>query len=68
MVEIVSDFWERHLLFRDYLRSHPETVQEYAKLKKRLADEFKTARERYTEAKTPFIRAIEEKARSHLGG
>ena len=64
MVEVVSHFWERHLLFRDYLRRHPETAQEYAKLKKRLADEFRTDREGYTQAKTPFITAIEEKARS----
>jgi GrpB-like predicted nucleotidyltransferase (UPF0157 family) len=64
MVEVASDFWERHLLFRDYLRSHPETAREYAKLKKRLADEFGRDKEGYTEAKTPFITAIEKKARS----
>jgi GrpB-like predicted nucleotidyltransferase (UPF0157 family) len=64
MVEVTSDFWERHLLFRDYLRSHPETAQEYARLKKRLANEFGRDREGYTEAKTPFITAIEKKALS----
>ena len=24
LVEMQSDFWRRHLLFRDYLRAHPE--------------------------------------------
>jgi GrpB-like predicted nucleotidyltransferase (UPF0157 family) len=64
MVEVASDFWERHLLFRDYLRGHPETAHEYARLKRKLADEFGTDREGYTRAKTPFITTVEERARS----
>jgi GrpB-like predicted nucleotidyltransferase (UPF0157 family) len=63
MVERTSDFWERHLLFRDYLRVHPEVVQEYQKLKRRLAAKYRTNREGYTEAKTPFIESIVAKAR-----
>src|SRR5690242_16455065 len=34
MVEIGSDFWERHLLFRDYLRDHPDAANDYAALKR----------------------------------
>jgi len=63
MVELTSDFWERHLLFRDYLRAHPEVAQEYQKLKRQLAAECGNNREGYTEAKTPFIESIVAKAR-----
>lgn len=54
---------ERHLLFRDYLRAHPETAQQYAELKFALAEKFRDDRPAYTEAKTEFIRGIEAIAR-----
>ena len=37
MIELTSEFWGRHLLFRDYLRTHPEAAQQYYQLKKELA-------------------------------
>jgi GrpB-like predicted nucleotidyltransferase (UPF0157 family) len=64
MVEIGGAFWERHLLFRDYLRSRPETVQDYDRLKRKLAAEFGSNREGYIDAKTDFIQSIEAKARA----
>jgi GrpB-like predicted nucleotidyltransferase (UPF0157 family) len=30
VTEIGSEFWERHPVFRDYLRAHPETARNYA--------------------------------------
>jgi GrpB-like predicted nucleotidyltransferase (UPF0157 family) len=63
LVDHGSDFWERHLLFRDFLRAHPETAAEYYEFKKGLAARFRTDREAYTEAKTAFIRSVEERAR-----
>ncbi len=63
MVELTSDFWKRHLLFRNYLRTHPEAAREYHKLKQQLASEYGRNREGYTEAKTPFIESIVAKAR-----
>jgi GrpB-like predicted nucleotidyltransferase (UPF0157 family) len=52
------------LLFRDYLRSHPEDAAAYGTLKMRLAETFGNDREGYTEAKTEFIfRTI---ARAHV--
>jgi GrpB-like predicted nucleotidyltransferase (UPF0157 family) len=64
LVELGRDFWERHILFRDYLREHPEVAQDYAKLKVRLAEQFGTDREGYTEAKTEFIVRALAKAKS----
>jgi GrpB-like predicted nucleotidyltransferase (UPF0157 family) len=29
MVEVTSDFWRRHLLFRNYLRAHAAVGEEY---------------------------------------
>ena len=62
VVERDSEFWNRHLAFRDYLRRHPEAVREYAELKRRLALEHGTDVDAYTEAKSDFIRGIERKA------
>jgi GrpB-like predicted nucleotidyltransferase (UPF0157 family) len=45
------------LLFRDYLRAHPGAAAEYAALKERLAARFARPdeRQRYTDAKGPFM-------------
>jgi GrpB-like predicted nucleotidyltransferase (UPF0157 family) len=64
VVEYGSEFWERHLLFRDYLREHPEEAKEYYELKVRLTAEFGMDRAGYSEAKTEFIRSVEAKARA----
>jgi GrpB-like predicted nucleotidyltransferase (UPF0157 family) len=47
--------YRRHLLFRDYLRTHPEVCAAYAALKRDLATRYSTDRVAYTEAKGPFI-------------
>jgi len=31
-----------HIVFRDYLRNHPEAVKAYGELKMRLAEQFRT--------------------------
>jgi GrpB-like predicted nucleotidyltransferase (UPF0157 family) len=48
----------RHLLFRDYLRSHPTVCAKYSALKKKLAQQFRNDRPAYTEAKSEFIEYI----------
>jgi GrpB protein len=47
-----------HLSFRNRLRNDPAVAAAYAKLKTDLAQRFRNDRERYTEAKTDFIRRI----------
>ena len=55
-------YWVDHLLFRDYLRAHPERAAAYGALKRRLAAELPESRP-YTEAKTAFVEAVLEEAR-----
>jgi GrpB-like predicted nucleotidyltransferase (UPF0157 family) len=62
MFEITSKEWPEHLLFRDYLRSHPEIVQGYADLKRQLVEQFPMNRELYTEGKAEFIRSVIDQA------
>jgi GrpB-like predicted nucleotidyltransferase (UPF0157 family) len=64
MAEHTSDFWRKHLLFRDWLRLHPQDAQYYFRLKQELAGRFGRDREGYTEAKTAFIESIVARARS----
>lgn len=48
--------WERdHLLFRDYLRTHPHVVDAYAELKRELARRWRSDRLAYNAEKTEFI-------------
>ena len=66
VVEIKSEFWEHHLLFRDFLRNHSWAAQQYCQLKKELAAQFRDDREAYTNAKTRFIMSILEEALAEL--
>jgi len=60
IVETTSDFWKRQLLFRDYLRAHPLTRDEYAQLKKDLSIKYRNDRVAYTDSKTDFILKVLE--------
>lgn len=50
------------LLFRDYMRSHPDDAHHYAQLKYHLAHQYHHDRHAYTDAKEPFIWDIMRKA------
>ncbi|GAC1345424.1 MAG: hypothetical protein NVS4B7_14370 [Ktedonobacteraceae bacterium] len=65
MVEQDSDYSHRQLLFRDYLRLHPEEAHQYDILKRELAEKFGTNRQGYIDAKTDFVEAILVKAALH---
>ncbi|QAT36840.1 GNAT family N-acetyltransferase [Bacillus subtilis] len=54
---------ERHLLFRDYLRAHPNIAKEYAVLKKRLAAQHPDSINQYIQGKDEWIKTAEENAK-----
>ena len=68
MVPVSSDYWEEHLLFRDWLRSHPQAAEEYGKLKRGLASRFRFDRDAYRAGKVPFIATVVAAARREAGG
>ena len=68
MVVTGSDFWVRHLAFRDFLRAHPEVRADYEALKRRLSERDWRDGNEYADAKTEFIRAVEARARKTGAG
>jgi len=62
VVEHDSISWVDTLLFRDFLRGHPEVALEYASLKRELAR--RHTRDDYTLAKAPFIIDVIARARA----
>lgn len=53
----------RPIIFRDYLRTHPQTAHDYAALKRALAARFHDNRAAYTAGKTDFVLGVEAIAR-----
>ena len=68
MVEHGGRFWQEHLLFRDYLRAHPEAAREYERLKRELAARHGAERGSYTDGKRDFVASTVEKARAEKVG
>ena len=52
---------KRHLVFRDYLRAHPEEVERYIALKEQLALIYEDTMD-YSKAKHHFIQEMEQRA------
>jgi GrpB-like predicted nucleotidyltransferase (UPF0157 family) len=65
-VEVTSEFWRRHLLFRDYLRAHDDVRDAYYKIKKELAEREWNDTNDYALAKTEFIKRIEKEAEEYF--
>jgi GrpB-like predicted nucleotidyltransferase (UPF0157 family) len=59
--------FDRHVAFRDYLRTHPDDVAAYARLKRQLAAKHRTNRDAYTQAKSEFVKLILQRANSDGG-
>lgn len=57
-----SEEWNNNILFRDYLKNHPEMLKQYNQLKKELAEKYPHDRVAYTNAKHPFIIDVIQKA------
>jgi len=53
-----SDELKRHITFRDYLRSHPDAVQEYSLIKEEGARLYPYEIEKYIQYKSSFIEKI----------
>ena len=55
VVDAGGELERTYLLHRDYLRAHPDAAAEYAALKRSLAAAHRYERQRYQDAKEPFI-------------
>lgn len=55
---------QRHLTFRDALRADPALADQYAQLKRELAERYRDDRDTYTEGKTPFVTRVLMDART----
>ncbi len=69
MTEHGGSFWVDHLVFRGYLRTHPETARQYETLKRELIARFGHLssgpnRLFYTDGKDEFIAWVLEKAQA----
>jgi GrpB-like predicted nucleotidyltransferase (UPF0157 family) len=63
-VLVGGDHWERHLVFRDYLRTHADEAQAYAEFKRNLARAIDGDRDRYLDGKETYAAALQERARA----
>lgn len=61
LVNFPSQWYEKHILFRDYLRTNKEIAKSYESLKLTLAEKFDNTID-YTNAKNNFCRNINKKA------
>lgn len=64
MVVKDSEFWRRHLQFRDWLREHDQDREAYSTLKRELATQDWESGNHYAAAKTDFVISIEQKAKA----
>ena len=55
--------YKRHIMFRNYLRNHPEDAKMYGDLKLKLAKQFQNDRAAYTNGKSAFVNEILKRAR-----
>jgi GrpB-like predicted nucleotidyltransferase (UPF0157 family) len=72
VVEVTSDFWRDHLIFRNYLLNYPPDAAAYADVKRRIASDYNLTRPGtnvnlgYTNYKSEFIAGIMAKARARI--
>lgn len=68
MMEPSHPRWEARLVFRDYLRAHPEAARTYADIKQGLAASSKDDIEAYRTGKDAFVEQTTAKARAWRSG
>jgi GrpB-like predicted nucleotidyltransferase (UPF0157 family) len=59
-----NEFWNNHVMFRDYLVSHPECAKKYNTLKHALAKQCPNNTVKYTEGKNKFINSVLNQAKN----
>ncbi|WP_214850304.1 GrpB family protein [Exiguobacterium sp. s193] len=52
----------RHVVFRDYLRQHPDEVVAYSAIKEQLAEQYPVDIESYIAGKDAFVKEMEQRA------
>ena len=57
-------FWDRQILFRDYLRKHSDFRDEYQKLKEKLLQDDPTGKNSYLSGKSDFVNKVLTLART----
>ncbi len=60
MVSFHSDFWDKHLFFRNQLRDNSVIRQQYQKLKTDLGEQEWNSSNDYADAKSDFIKSIDQ--------
>ena len=68
LMEPSNPRWEALLVFRDYLRAHPEAARAYANIKQALAASSKDDIKAYTTGKNTFVAEATAKARAWSAG
>lgn len=58
IVEKESNRYNNFILFREYLKNHPNELDNYQKLKEKLAVDFKADRKSYTLSKGKYIKKV----------
>ena len=62
-MEIDSERYKNTILFRNYLNSHKDVLDDYQKLKEELALKYPNERKKYTSSKNDFIQNVLRKAK-----
>ncbi len=68
MYERSNEQYEKQIVFRDYLRAHPDAMREYEALKRELAARHSRDVEAYALAKSDFVLEILRRARDERQG
>jgi GrpB-like predicted nucleotidyltransferase (UPF0157 family) len=64
-VEVLgSEYWNNHILFRDYLLKHPEYIAKYEEIKNAAYNLYQGERKKYTAEKNNFIQDVLTKAKN----
>ena len=67
MAEVGSPLWVKPIMFRDYLRKHPDEAQHYGELKRSLAEKCVNDMDAYIDGKTVFVEEVLVKAAQEAG-